>query len=198
MAHNVASPATARIQMCTCPHRLTTAVQEAVPSKRSRYTQLVARNVVACAESSPGGEALENTSDQNSSDLPSVHSGLKQRLQEEALTPEAYRKFRHKSSWWFKQGAGSPEEVYEVFLDTYGDSQYSELLFFSFAGVLCSLPPDLYTNVRLFCLWLQFGAPCLMCCTRCQAIACDQCVASLAPHCLQKRGPKRLSPWMPP
>ena len=60
---------------------------------------------------------------------------MKQRLQKDALSPEAYRRFRQQSSWWFNRGTGSPEEVYEAFLESYGASQESELLFFSFAGM---------------------------------------------------------------
>lgn len=61
---------------------------------------------------------------------------LKQRLQEAALSPQAYSRFRQQCSAWFQYSEGSAEELYETFLEVFGHSQ--ELLFLSLAGALCS------------------------------------------------------------
>jgi hypothetical protein len=87
------------------------------------------------------------------------HASLKQRLQDEALSSDAYRKLRQQSSSWFNRGQGTAEELYETFLEVYGDSRDTELLFFSFAGVLPSHHVYAFSP-WLFC-FLCFSSACL-------------------------------------
>jgi hypothetical protein len=65
-------------------------------------------------------------------------SNINQRLKEEAISADAYRKLRHESASWFNRGQGSAEKLYETFIEAYGVSRDTDLLFFSFAGVLSS------------------------------------------------------------
>lgn len=149
-----------------CPHSLAHGVLEPQPSLCLQLGQIsygsmilnhLSRSVCVCAEVPPGERTGSNAGSGDSSSH-SLYWSLKQRLQEEALSPAAYRRFLRKFSWWFNRGTGSPEEVYEVFLESYGASDNSELLFFSFAGM--HFIKHAVTNVSLVPHTFRTRLPC--------------------------------------